>query len=147
MCVTSLLGGSWADLWPFYGLCCERFSLYIEEESTLGTRGFSWAVSGFGQVLKSGSLKKSSPLVSSAFGRTRVGLWPTKRSSPSHAWKNLWYLGKEERGKRKEERGSWKKFKVSQNMVSFSEPSENQTLNLRSIKCFKIAWLFLIDIW
>ena len=48
---------------------------------------------------------------------------------------------KEERGKRKEERGKrkLKKFKVSQNMVSFSEPSENQTLNLRSIKCFKIA--------
>ena len=112
MCVTSLLGGSWADLWPFYGLCCERFSLYIEEKSTLGTRGFSWAVSGFGQVLKSGSLKKSSPLVSSAFGRTRVGLWPTKRSSPSHAWKNLWYLGKEERGKRKEERGKRKLEKV-----------------------------------
>ena len=57
----------------------------VPEKSTLGTRGFSWAVSGFGQVLKSESLKTSSPLVSSAFGRTRVGLWPTKRSSPSHA--------------------------------------------------------------
>ena len=29
MCVTSLLCGPWADLWPFYGLYCERFSLYI----------------------------------------------------------------------------------------------------------------------
>ena len=35
----------------------------------------------------------ASPLVSSAFGRTLVGLWPTKRTSPSHARKNLWYLG------------------------------------------------------
>ena len=51
---------------------------------------------------------------------------------------------KEEGGKRKEERGSWKIFYVSQNMVSFSEPSVNQTLNLRSIKRFRIAWLFLI---
>ena len=30
MCVTSLLCGPWADLWPFYGLYCKRFSLYIE---------------------------------------------------------------------------------------------------------------------
>ena len=29
MCVTSLLCGPWADLWPFYGLYCKRFSLYI----------------------------------------------------------------------------------------------------------------------
>ena len=28
---------------------------------------------------------------------------------------------------------------VSQNMVSFSEPSVNQTLNLRSIKHFRVA--------
>ena len=25
MCVTSLLCGPWADLWPFYGLYCKRF--------------------------------------------------------------------------------------------------------------------------
>ena len=49
---------------------------------TLGARDFSCAVSDFGQVLKSDPL-----LVSSAFGRTRVGLRPTKRSSPSHARK------------------------------------------------------------
>ena len=30
MCVRSLLGGPWADLWPFYGLCSKRFSLYIK---------------------------------------------------------------------------------------------------------------------
>ena len=29
MCLTSLLCGPWADLWPFYGLYCKRFSLYI----------------------------------------------------------------------------------------------------------------------
>ena len=29
MCVTSLLCGPWADLWPFYGLYCKLFSLYI----------------------------------------------------------------------------------------------------------------------
>ena len=29
MCVTSLLCGSWADLWPFYGLYFKRFSLFI----------------------------------------------------------------------------------------------------------------------
>ena len=30
MCVTSLLCGPWADLWPFYGFLCKRFSLYIK---------------------------------------------------------------------------------------------------------------------
>ena len=29
MCVTSLLCGPWADLWPFYRLWCNRFALYI----------------------------------------------------------------------------------------------------------------------
>ena len=29
MCVTSLLCGPRADLWPFYGFLCKRFSLYI----------------------------------------------------------------------------------------------------------------------
>ena len=28
MCVTSLLCGPWADLWPFFGLYCKRFPLY-----------------------------------------------------------------------------------------------------------------------
>ena len=30
MCVTSLLYGPRADLWPFYGFLCKRFSLYIK---------------------------------------------------------------------------------------------------------------------
>ena len=30
MCVTSLLCGPWADLWPFNGQYCKRFSLYIK---------------------------------------------------------------------------------------------------------------------
>ena len=30
MCVTSLLCGQWADLWPFFGWYCKRFSLYIK---------------------------------------------------------------------------------------------------------------------
>ena len=29
MCVTSLLCGPRADLWPFYEFLCQRFSLYI----------------------------------------------------------------------------------------------------------------------
>ena len=29
MCVTSLLCGPRADLWPFYEFLCKRFSLYI----------------------------------------------------------------------------------------------------------------------
>ena len=28
--VTTLLWGLWADLWPFYGLYCKRFSLYVK---------------------------------------------------------------------------------------------------------------------
>ena len=60
---------------------------------TLGASGFSCAVSRCGQVLKSDPREKfflaASPLVSSAFGRTLVGLWPTERSSPSHARRNL----------------------------------------------------------
>ena len=31
MCVTSLLCGPRADLWPFYGFLCERFSLYVKK--------------------------------------------------------------------------------------------------------------------
>ena len=46
---------------------------------TLGARGFSCAVSGFGQVLKS-NLRENV--------RTRVGLRPTKRSSPFTRGKN-----------------------------------------------------------
>ena len=30
MCVTSLLCGPWADLWPFCGLYCKQFSLYLK---------------------------------------------------------------------------------------------------------------------
>ena len=30
MCVASLLCGPWADLWPFHGFLCERFSVYIK---------------------------------------------------------------------------------------------------------------------
>ena len=30
MCVTSLLCGPQADLWPFWGFLCKRFSLYIK---------------------------------------------------------------------------------------------------------------------
>ena len=30
MCVTSLLCDPRADLWPFYGFLCKRFSLYIK---------------------------------------------------------------------------------------------------------------------
>ena len=30
MCVTSLLCGPLADLWPFYGFLCKLFSLYIK---------------------------------------------------------------------------------------------------------------------
>ena len=52
--------------------------------STLGARGFSWAVSGFGQVLKSDPR---------GFAARVFGLRPTKRSSPSHTRKNLWYPG------------------------------------------------------
>ena len=46
---------------------------------TLGARGFSCAVSGFGQVLKSNPCENV---------RTRVGLRPTKRSSPFTREKN-----------------------------------------------------------
>ena len=34
MCVTSLLCGPRADLWPFYGFICKRFSPYIKVWST-----------------------------------------------------------------------------------------------------------------
>ena len=36
MCVTSLLcGPRAADLWPFYGFLCKRFSLFIKVENRL----------------------------------------------------------------------------------------------------------------
>ena len=44
---------------------------------------------------------------------------------------------KEERGKRKEE--AEKSSKCHETMVSFPELSVSQRLNLRSIKCFRIA--------
>ena len=38
MCVTSLLWGPWAHLWPFYGLYCKRFSLSINKTLSRGDR-------------------------------------------------------------------------------------------------------------
>ena len=57
-----------------------NFDLRHVVVGTLGARDFSCAVSGFGRVLKD-------------FAARVFGLWPTKRSSPSHARKNLWYPG------------------------------------------------------
>ena len=37
MCVTSLLCGPRAELWPFYGFLCKRFSLYIKVYQGMGT--------------------------------------------------------------------------------------------------------------
>ena len=37
MCVISLLCGPWADLWPFYGLYCERFSSLYREKTVYST--------------------------------------------------------------------------------------------------------------
>ena len=51
---------------------------------------------------------------------------------------------REESGKRKEE--AEKSSKGHKTWFRFLSPV-NQTLNLRSIKSFTIAWLFLIDIW
>ena len=49
------------------------------ESNTLGARGFSCAFSGFRQVLKSDPREKLFFfLVSSVFGRRRIGLRPTK---------------------------------------------------------------------
>ena len=33
----SLLCGPWADLWPFYGLYCERFSSLYREKTVYST--------------------------------------------------------------------------------------------------------------
>ena len=56
--------------------------LFDQGSGTLGARDFSCVVSGFGQVLKSDPRDNlflaASPLVSSAEGRRRVGLQPTK---------------------------------------------------------------------
>ena len=50
MYVTSLLCGQWADLWPFYGLYCKLFSLYIEvfiERNPFSFVGYvAWATCG-----------------------------------------------------------------------------------------------------
>ena len=35
VCVASLLCGPRADLWPFYGVLCKRFSLYIKVYTVL----------------------------------------------------------------------------------------------------------------
>ena len=39
MCVTSLLCGPRAGLWPFYGFLCKRFSLYREQTVHKSARG------------------------------------------------------------------------------------------------------------
>ena len=41
MCVTSLLCGPRADLWPFYWFLCKRFSLYIKTFIGFNDRFFS----------------------------------------------------------------------------------------------------------
>ena len=39
MCVTSLLGGPWADLWPFNGLYCKRvYKVYCTTHKTAANR-------------------------------------------------------------------------------------------------------------
>ena len=81
---------SWLEVCHLFEILVLAVCGFVHKSSTLGARDFSCAVSGFGQVLKS---DPASPLVSSAFGRTRVGPRPTKRSSPSHARKNLRVLG------------------------------------------------------
>ena len=67
--------------------------LYLSFSLTLGARGFQCAVSGFGQVLKSDPRVFSRCFAARVFGRTFVGLWPTKQSSLTHARKNLLYPG------------------------------------------------------
>ena len=62
-------------------------SLVSKTIPTLGARGFSCAVSGFGQVLKSDPRRSSlRPLDDD------VSVYD-RRSSSSHARKNLWYRG------------------------------------------------------
>ena len=64
--------------WPVDNKTVHQF----DWAATLGARGFSCAVSGFA------SLKKWPARTALVFG-----LRPTKRSSPSHARKHLWYPG------------------------------------------------------
>jgi len=73
---------------------------------TLGARDFSCAVSGFGQVLK---ILAVLPLVSSAKGRRRVGLRPTKLLVTREK-KSL--VPREEIYKRKEKRKVPKKYRT-----------------------------------
>ena len=48
MCVTSLLCGPQAELWPFYGFLCKRFSLYIKVYQTMPMLIFRvWATCGY----------------------------------------------------------------------------------------------------
>ena len=81
---------SWLEVCHLFEILVLAVCGFVHKSSTLGARDFSCAVSGFGQVLKS---DPASPLVSSAFGRTRVGPRPTKRKTVTHVRKNLWYPG------------------------------------------------------
>ena len=42
VCVTSLLCVPWADLWPFNGLYCKRFSLYIKVYQAWSPKTIQW---------------------------------------------------------------------------------------------------------
>ena len=46
MCVMSLLCGPWADLWPFNGLYCKRFSLYVKVPVFFGVNSWFSRFSG-----------------------------------------------------------------------------------------------------
>ena len=48
MCVTSFLCGPRADLWPFYGFLCKRFSGYIKvyTEKTVYIKTHKMAING-----------------------------------------------------------------------------------------------------
>ena len=61
MCVTSLLCGPWADLWPFYGKYYKRFSLY---------RAFSRTWPAPMQIYRS----KESIYIRKEFNSRRIGL-------------------------------------------------------------------------
>ena len=46
MCVMSLLCGPWADLWPFNGVYCKQFSLYVKVPVFFGVNSWFSRFSG-----------------------------------------------------------------------------------------------------
>ena len=88
MCVTSLLYGPWADLWPFYGLYCKRFYLYIKVHTQVAQARQTSALLRNIRNIRICTGKK--PIVSVTYENERISHKMCVTSLLGGQWADLW---------------------------------------------------------